>query len=295
MLGQALGFVSTAMQLLAGNRENKKNIEFQKQTNKDNYQYGWDMYNKQRQDALTDVNSQNQYNSPKQTMQRLKEAGLSPNLVYGNGAQSQTAQIRGSSSSPGSAEAPKVDNKYMAGAAQTGLNAANSTLQYVKGKVETDNLQKQADLLVSQKLNVDADTNNKLQTKETSAFTLEQLQRNADEMAKKLALENQKTEVEIPKIQADTQYTLDANQRAAIMQSFNIKKTVQDIITQKINNSKTELEKQHLQKIMTGQEFSNKIKEFEAGLTKAGITPGGGVVQNAASIIATLWKNIFGD
>lgn len=31
-------------------------------------------------------NMQNAYNSPQQQMQRLKEAGLNPNLVYGNGA-----------------------------------------------------------------------------------------------------------------------------------------------------------------------------------------------------------------
>lgn len=43
-------------------------------------------YNKQRSDMLADRDYQNQYNSPVAQMQRLKEAGLNPNLVYGNGA-----------------------------------------------------------------------------------------------------------------------------------------------------------------------------------------------------------------
>lgn len=32
------------------------------------------------------INQQNEYNSPYQQMQRLKEAGLNPNLIYGNGS-----------------------------------------------------------------------------------------------------------------------------------------------------------------------------------------------------------------
>lgn len=43
-------------------------------------------YNKQRSDMLADRDYQNQYNSPVAQMERLKEAGLNPNLVYGNGA-----------------------------------------------------------------------------------------------------------------------------------------------------------------------------------------------------------------
>ena len=36
--------------------------------------------------AIEDRDFENAYNHPKQQMQRLKEAGLNPNLVYGNGA-----------------------------------------------------------------------------------------------------------------------------------------------------------------------------------------------------------------
>lgn len=38
--------------------------------------------NLNRQNALSDWNRQNAYNAPKQQMQRYKEAGLNPNLVY---------------------------------------------------------------------------------------------------------------------------------------------------------------------------------------------------------------------
>lgn len=42
--------------------------------------------NKMRKWAIEDRDFENAYNHPKQQMQRLKEAGLNPNLVYGNGA-----------------------------------------------------------------------------------------------------------------------------------------------------------------------------------------------------------------
>lgn len=43
------------------------------------------MAQRQRDWAIEDWNRSNQYNSPSSQMQRLKDAGLNPNLVYGNG------------------------------------------------------------------------------------------------------------------------------------------------------------------------------------------------------------------
>lgn len=52
-------------------------------TNQRQLDYNRELYDKQRADALADWNMQNAYNSPSQQMQRYKEAGLNPNLVYG--------------------------------------------------------------------------------------------------------------------------------------------------------------------------------------------------------------------
>lgn len=51
--------------------------------NKRAEKYNWEMYKTQRYDALADWNMQNQYNSPAAQMQRFKDAGLNPNLIYG--------------------------------------------------------------------------------------------------------------------------------------------------------------------------------------------------------------------
>jgi len=65
------------------------------------------MYNMQRADALADWNRQNQYNSPAAQMQRYKEAGLSPHLIYG---QTNVAPpVRSSSADTPRLQAPQMD------------------------------------------------------------------------------------------------------------------------------------------------------------------------------------------
>jgi hypothetical protein len=70
----------TAGASLAGNIANAISTT---KTNQRQQDYNAQMYDRQRADALADWNMQNAYNSPSQQMQRFKEAGLNPNLIYG--------------------------------------------------------------------------------------------------------------------------------------------------------------------------------------------------------------------
>jgi len=73
-------------------------VQAQQKANQDNMNFSREMYAKQRADALADVDAANRYNSPDQVMQRLKEAGLNPNLAYGGGGTSApSAMVRASS------------------------------------------------------------------------------------------------------------------------------------------------------------------------------------------------------
>lgn len=49
------------------------------------------MYHRQRADALSDWDMMNAYNDPSAQMQRLQDAGLNPNLVYGESATATAA------------------------------------------------------------------------------------------------------------------------------------------------------------------------------------------------------------
>lgn len=78
--------------------------------NKRAEKFAWNMYDKQRVDSLSDWNMQNAYNSPQAQMQRLKEAGLNPHLVYGTGTPASTADApRGSHSSAPRYTVPQMD------------------------------------------------------------------------------------------------------------------------------------------------------------------------------------------
>lgn len=76
-------------------------------TNSSQLSYAREMYDKQRADALADWNMQNQYNSPKEQMARFKEAGLNPNLIYGQ--MSNSPVVRTSSPQSYNPTAPQVD------------------------------------------------------------------------------------------------------------------------------------------------------------------------------------------
>jgi hypothetical protein len=77
-------------------------------TNAQNRQFSQQMYDRQRADALTDWDKQNKYNSPSQQMQRYKEAGLNPNLIYGQ--MSNSAAIRSTDMKHPDFVAPKLQN-----------------------------------------------------------------------------------------------------------------------------------------------------------------------------------------
>ena len=73
-------------------RENKTNYQIAKETNQANFElskYSFEQ-NKQMADTewqrnLEQWNRQNEYNSPASQMSRYREAGLNPNLIYGQG------------------------------------------------------------------------------------------------------------------------------------------------------------------------------------------------------------------
>lgn len=69
---------------------------------KRNRKFAREMYWREREDSLADWNMINAYNSPKAQMARLKEAGLNPNLVYGDGGSiMQAATVRSSDATMG--------------------------------------------------------------------------------------------------------------------------------------------------------------------------------------------------
>ena len=123
-------------------------------TNNANRKFALEMYQMQRRDAINDRDTANQYNSPKEQMQRLREAGLNPNLVYGSGAgQIQNVPVAPPATQQYQGRAPQADPyltlETMKANAQTDLTRQN--LEVMKEEVNLKRAQTYATLTAEQR------------------------------------------------------------------------------------------------------------------------------------------------
>lgn len=96
-------------------------------TNVKNRKFTREMYNRQRQDALSDWSMTNEYNSPRMQMQRFQEAGLNPNLIYGQ--MTDSPMVRSASASGGEARAPEVNSRNLTGNLMAGYDMSMRSAQ----------------------------------------------------------------------------------------------------------------------------------------------------------------------
>ncbi len=75
--------INTAGNMLVSGELNRRGEKFNRE-----------VMEKQRKWSLEDWHMQNAYNDPAAQMQRLKNAGLNPHLVYGNGTSTQAESVR---------------------------------------------------------------------------------------------------------------------------------------------------------------------------------------------------------
>lgn len=173
-LGLLLGGISAAGSVAgsllgasAQDRANAQNLEIAKMQN------AWN---------LEQWNRENQYNRPTEQMQRLSEAGLNPNLVYGNGATTQAA------ASPRAAgakmEAFKDYNFGLQDATSTYLNSLNT--------------EKNLELAQSQKAALDAQTLHE-SVKQTETLS----RKNLNDFQLGLAKQTEQYSVEAAKLNAE--------------------------------------------------------------------------------------------
>jgi hypothetical protein len=116
LVGQGINALSQA-------RANRQQLKYNQQT-----------YAQQRKDSLSDFDMQNRYNSPQQQMQRLKEAGLNPAMIYGKGTVDNFGgSIKSADAKNYSPIAPKLDMSVI------GENISRYADVELK-KAQTDNL-----------------------------------------------------------------------------------------------------------------------------------------------------------
>ena len=134
-LGLGSSIISSAFGSLFGDNSAKKQFKYQQQLNREAFQHDVDMWNRQ-----------NAYNTPSAQMERLQAAGLNPNLVYGNGGATNTAN---NAPTYNAGSAPDVSSARAA-AASLANQGFNTALNFKLQQVQAANLQADTELKQSQ-------------------------------------------------------------------------------------------------------------------------------------------------
>lgn len=202
--------------------------------------------------AIRFWNMQNEYNSPKAQMQRLKDAGLNPNLIYGGSTQGATGQA-------GSIDNVKPDDYDF----QNPLSELGRFQDFSKNVVQTNNARLQSENIAANTIASLAKTAGQLSKNKTLAaeasVAKDLFNTQVDAIKASINLTNQK----VLREELDNYYK-DASMVNRIEQSLQdlqltknrIKNVIQSIKEsgQRINESKSRVELQNLEKQYKEQE-----------------------------------------
>lgn len=246
------GIISTGINAIAQSAANRKAREFQ-----------LDMYNRQRGDALADWQMQNEYNSPLQQMERLKAAGLNPNLVYGNGATATSSQgVRASQSGSYTPKAPQID---FAGIASGVLQARMQNVQIGNLEKQREIMEEEKRLKAIQSLSLLTGIDKTKLGIESGKFDLAMRQTLASATLEGALLKNEDLKRSIGQKEASTQFTLDENERKQVMMKGNLELQLQHILTLKKGREEADARIENMKK-------EGLIRDFEIKLNKLGLT-----------------------
>lgn len=248
----------------------------QGKTNKQSRRHAIYMYDRQRADSLADFAMQNEYNSPVSQMKRFKEAGLNPNLIYGNGATAGDASpIKAAQTGSYNPTPPKLD---IGGAASAGISTYYDT--QIK-QATIDNLKKQNTVLTQeaalkqmQTASTAAGTANTQQQTETSKYDLQFKKDIRDTQVSALALANEQTSAQIQQIGANTTATTDSNKRANQLQPSAMANAMEDILTKQSNRLTNATNREATLQAIENAKKDGTLKDFDIKLREMGIYPG---------------------
>lgn len=278
-----LGLAATAASTASSANQNKKNIQFQRETNRAEQDWSYRMYLQQRFDNLMDWNRQNRYNSPEQQMQRLKEAGLNPHLVYGNGATATAGAVNSSSASNPRLSAPRseFDPSQIPNALYSFQDATIKTQQL-------DNLRRQSDLLAAQTDNTNMKTANEYTEGQRSKFELGKAQDLKDLIIEEQRLRNEKTRSETSNIEIQQQFEaskitmrsleIELKRKQVELQSAktaaDIDKIHEDILRSIVYRETNPVVREKMSAEIQNIILSGKLRAVEIELKSLGLQPG---------------------
>lgn len=210
-------------------------------------------YAKQRADALSDWNMQNEYNSPASQMARLQNAKLNPRLIYGSSSNMPaSSSVRSSDTGSYRPNPVNVDSGGL-------INGLMAIYDISKKQAETNNILAQKDVIVAEGLL-------KKTQNETGQF---QLGKSEALLSTDISI----AKARLDKIYADTEYTLSQNERASAMQDANLAVAAQNILASRANVAKTADERREINARIANLQKEGALRELDINLRKIGVNP----------------------
>lgn len=222
------------------------------QMNRKSRQFSEKMYKMQFADNLRLWEMQNSYNDPKAAKARLKAAGLNPALMYG-GSAAGAAGVASSVSAP-SVIKPEFNTPDFSGIGEAGRAVSNSIMaRYdvaIKEK-QVENMEKQNDLLVQQIKLAQIDANRK------------QFDLDLDTETRPTSVASR--EAQLRQLQANTQLTLDSNDRANLQNAMSLAEGMERILTARVG-------RQYTQSLMKSETLKRALMRSDLELRSKGLS-----------------------
>jgi len=238
------------------------NAMAQSKLNKDTMNYNIGMYNKQRADNLTDLANAQSYNSPQSQMQRYQQAGLNPNLIYGNSNSQSSPVVKSATVGSWSPKAPDYS-----GIAQGMGNALSVALQ----QKQLDNMDAQQVLLQAQAAAANAQAQKT--TAEIPGVGISQQSSQFDLDMKKSVSDITKAQsyADLQRTLAGINNTLTDTQTKQIMQAPNLATAVANLLRINAGTDQSIAEKNATNARIQGIMSDNQVKAAEARLAQFNI------------------------
>lgn len=211
----------------------------------------WNKQNSYNQDLWHQMNA---YNSPAEQMKRFKEAGLNPNLIYGQsntGGSISVANLQ-SDGQRGSTKSSPTPQSYNPRAPQFSADGIASYFAARESQARTNNLEKQNEVLQEDALLRSAQTAGTLAETANKTFDLglrNELRQTSIDAAKE-SLRKVSTEIDL---------SLQANKRADVQQASSLMQAAQQIAESK-------------SRVIT-ENMKQEIMRYERNLKQLGIQP----------------------
>lgn len=226
----------------------------QGRANKSTRKWNEKMYERQRADALADWQRQTEYNSPRAQMQRFQEAGLNPNLIYGQ--TNEAAPVRSTDVKTWSPQAPQFNGGSILG----------SYYDVQQRKAQVDLLEKQNTIAIQTAALQAAKTGETLAKTAKSQFDLQ--------MANSLKNTSLQTaEENLRKLQIGNQFQLDENERREALTAGNLAQAAERILLMRAQTANTNEQRAQIREQIRSIRLDGDLKQLDKDLRDKGIYP----------------------